>query len=153
MFIKNLPSYQLGKCVSKSGKLYKTFWFLTQNLIRAKFTFLLSYILINISLPLCFFLFARRSRLHVYKIWTGVVDSIKFNSRVETFSLKDMIIHEHYNSKTYQNDIALLEMKTKNEGTPCSPPDTVPVCIPWSQYMFGGGHQCKVSGWGLDEGN
>ncbi|KAL7982036.1 hypothetical protein Chor_001093 [Crotalus horridus] len=93
----------------------------------------------------------RRSRLHVYKIWTGLVDSIKFNTRVETFSLKDMIIHEHYNSKTYQNDIALLEMKTKNEGTPCSPPDTVPVCIPWSQYMFGDGHRCKVSGWGLDE--
>lgn len=64
-----------------------------------------------------------------------------------------MIIHEHYNAKTYQNDIALLEMKTKNEGTPCSPRHTVPVCIPWSQYMFGSGHHCKVSGWGLDEGN
>lgn len=63
-----------------------------------------------------------------------------------------MIIHENYNSKTYENDIALLEMKTKNAGTPCSPPYTMPVCVPWSQYMFRDGQQCKVSGWGLDEG-
>ncbi|KAM6441318.1 complement factor I-like [Liasis olivaceus] len=93
----------------------------------------------------------RRSRLHIYRIWTGMLNSIKFNTGIETFSLKQIIIHEHYNAKTYENDIALLEMKTKNEGTSCSPPRTVPVCIPWSQYMFKGGHQCKVSGWGLDE--
>ncbi|XP_070613986.1 complement factor I-like isoform X2 [Erythrolamprus reginae] len=92
----------------------------------------------------------RKSRLHVYKVWTGILDSLRFDSRIETYSLKDMIIHDKYNSKTYQNDIALLEMKTKNPGTPCSPPDTVPICVPWSQYMFKGGQQCKVSGWGLD---
>ncbi|XP_013909891.1 PREDICTED: complement factor I-like [Thamnophis sirtalis] len=62
-----------------------------------------------------------------------------------------MIIHENYNSETYENDIALLEMTSKNPGTPCSPPDTVPLCIPWSQYMFRGGQQCKVSGWGRGE--
>ncbi|XP_063166392.1 complement factor I-like [Candoia aspera] len=93
----------------------------------------------------------RRSRLHVYKIWTGMLHSITFNPGMETFSLNQVIIHEDYNAKTYENDIALLEMKTKNKGTPCSPPNTVPVCIPWSQYMFKGGQQCKVSGWGLDE--
>ncbi|ETE65087.1 Complement factor I [Ophiophagus hannah] len=93
----------------------------------------------------------RKSRLHIYRIWTGILDSLTFDSRVETYHLKDMIIHENYNSKTYENDIALLKMKTKNEGTPCSPPDTVPICLPWSQYMFRGGEQCKVSGWGFDE--
>ncbi|XP_034298165.1 complement factor I isoform X2 [Pantherophis guttatus] len=93
----------------------------------------------------------RRSRLHVYRIWTGILNSLKFNEGIDTYSLKDMIIHENYNSKTYENDIALLEMKTKNWGTPCSPPNTIPICIPWSQYMFRNGQQCKVSGWGLDE--
>ncbi|XP_026554006.1 complement factor I isoform X1 [Pseudonaja textilis] len=93
----------------------------------------------------------RKSRLHIYRIWTGMLDSLKFNTRIETYSLENMIIHENYNSKTYENDIALLEMRTKNRGTPCSPPDTVPACIPWSQYMFRSGQQCKVSGWGFDE--
>uniref|UniRef100_A0A0B8RY40 Complement factor I n=1 Tax=Philothamnus irregularis TaxID=1899461 RepID=A0A0B8RY40_9SAUR len=93
----------------------------------------------------------RRSRLHIYRIWTGILDSLTYNAGIDTYSLKDMIIHENYNSKTYENDIALLEMKTKNQGTPCSPPNTMPVCVPWSQYMFRDGQQCKVSGWGLDE--
>ncbi|XP_032079579.1 complement factor I-like isoform X2 [Thamnophis elegans] len=93
----------------------------------------------------------QRSHLQIYRIWTGMLDSIKYITRIETYSLKNMIIHENYNSETYENDIALLEMRTKNKGTPCSPPDTVPLCIPWSQYMFRGGQQCKVSGWGLGE--
>uniref|UniRef100_A0A8C6X353 Complement factor I n=1 Tax=Naja naja TaxID=35670 RepID=A0A8C6X353_NAJNA len=93
----------------------------------------------------------RKSRLHVYRIWTGILDSLTFNSRIETYHLKDIIIHEDYNSKTYENDIALLELKPKTVGTPCTPSDTLPACIPWSQYMFRDGEQCVVSGWGFDE--
>ncbi|KAH0615923.1 hypothetical protein JD844_026564 [Phrynosoma platyrhinos] len=92
----------------------------------------------------------RASRTHVYKIFTGMLNSITLNEGIETFDLKRVIIHEKYNSKTYQNDIALLEMKPKDLGR-CSPPNSVPVCIPWSQHMFKSGQQCKVSGWGFDE--
>ncbi|XP_061441385.1 complement factor I-like isoform X2 [Rhineura floridana] len=94
------------------------------------------------------------SRVHIYKIWTGMLDSIAMDTAIETFSLVKVIVHEKYNSQTYENDIALLEMKPKDKATSptCSPPDSVPVCIPWSQYMFRGSHQCKVSGWGLTEG-
>ncbi|XP_070613984.1 complement factor I-like [Erythrolamprus reginae] len=92
-----------------------------------------------------------KSRLHVYRILTGTTHMLIFNAWSETYSLRDMIIHENYNSETYENNIALLEMKTKNAGIPCSPPETVPICVPWSQYMFKVGQQCKVSGWGRDE--
>nr|XP_003221801.1 PREDICTED: complement factor I [Anolis carolinensis] len=92
----------------------------------------------------------RASRTHVYRIFTGMLNSIRTNDGIDTFNLKRVIIHENYDSKTYKNDIALLELKPKDLGR-CQPPNSVPVCIPWSRYMFRSGHQCKVSGWGFDE--
>lgn len=94
----------------------------------------------------------KQSYVHSYLIWTGMISTILKNDGMETFHLKRVIIHENYNSKTYENDIALLEMNRKNLGETCSPPNTVAACIPWSPYMFKAGHQCKVSGWGRAEG-
>nr|XP_056711964.1 complement factor I [Euleptes europaea] len=94
----------------------------------------------------------RQSYVHTYRIWTGMLDTVLKNEGIETFKLNRVIIHENYISKTYENDIALLEMKTIDQGKPCSPPNTVAACVPWSPYMFPAGHQCKVSGWGRAEG-
>lgn len=95
----------------------------------------------------------RPSRLRHYNVWTGMLSSVKLNQGTEVFKLKRIIIHENYNGKTYENDIALLELIPKDiRETVCRPHNSVPVCIPWSQYMFPSGHQCKVSGWGLKEG-
>ncbi|XP_060102917.1 complement factor I [Heteronotia binoei] len=94
----------------------------------------------------------RQSYVHTYMIWTGMLDTIVRNTGIETFLLKRVIIHENYNPKTYENDIALLEMNKKNSEQTCSPPNTVAACVPWSSYMFKAGHQCKVSGWGRAEG-
>ncbi|XP_015281812.1 PREDICTED: complement factor I isoform X2 [Gekko japonicus] len=94
----------------------------------------------------------RQSSVHTYLIWTGMLNTIIWHSRMETFTVKRLIIHEDYNSKTYENDIALLEMNSKSSGQTCFPPNTVAACIPWSPYMFRAGHQCKVSGWGRAEG-
>lgn len=92
----------------------------------------------------------RASRAHVYQVYTGLLDSIKIEVRTALrFDVKKVVIHENYNPKTYQNDIALLEMKTHSGK--CYVHPTKPVCIPWSRYMFRNGEQCKVSGWGYDE--
>ncbi|XP_072857916.2 complement factor I [Pogona vitticeps] len=92
----------------------------------------------------------RASRAHVYKVFTGMLNSINVTKgTIVAYNLKKVIVHENYNSKTYENDIALLEMKPNDMGK-CYPIDTVPVCVPWSKYMFKGGEQCKVSGWGYD---
>ncbi|XP_053111528.1 complement factor I [Hemicordylus capensis] len=94
----------------------------------------------------------RASRVHLYRIWSGMVNSVNMSAGIETFYLKKVIVHEKYNSKTYENDIALLEMKPKDiRHTSCDLHNFMPVCIPWSKYMFRSGHQCKVSGWGLEE--
>ncbi|XP_060134482.1 complement factor I isoform X4 [Zootoca vivipara] len=94
----------------------------------------------------------RESRAHTYLVWTGMLNTVKQEDIIEAFQVVKVIVHEKYNTKTYENDIALLEMKPrdKNQST-CYPRDSVPVCVPWSKYMFKGGHQCKVSGWGLNE--
>ncbi|KAJ6668819.1 hypothetical protein lerEdw1_012304, partial [Lerista edwardsae] len=94
----------------------------------------------------------RASRVHHYRIWTGMLSSINVTRVMETYVLNKIIVHENYNAKTYENDIALLELKPKDIRESCHPPESVPVCVPWSQYMFRSGHQCKVSGWGLEKG-
>ncbi|XP_063166127.1 complement factor I-like [Candoia aspera] len=80
-----------------------------------------------------------------YQIWTGMINSLKPSYDTETFRCNRVIIHENYNSQTYENDIALVEMKSKSRGSSCSVFNLVPVCIPWSQYMFRSGQQCKVT--------
>ncbi|XP_066488503.1 complement factor I [Tiliqua scincoides] len=92
-------------------------------------------------------------RIYHYKVWTGMLNSINMTTGMDVYKLKKIIVHEHYNGKTYENDIALLELIPKDRrDSSCYPHKSVPVCIPWSQYMFSSGHQCKVSGWGLKEG-
>ncbi|XP_053113088.1 complement factor I-like [Hemicordylus capensis] len=95
----------------------------------------------------------RASHVHLYRIWSGMINSLNMNTGIEIFFIKKGIVHENYNPETNENDIALLEMKQRDlRCTSCDLPNFVPVCISWSQYMFRPGHQCKVSGWGLDEG-
>ncbi|XP_075785832.1 complement factor I isoform X2 [Pelodiscus sinensis] len=94
----------------------------------------------------------RQSRVNQYLIWTAILDTIHFNNETNTFRVNQVIIHENYNASNYQNDIALLEIKSNDRGKPCSLAHSIPACIPWSEYLFQAGHQCKVSGWGLAEG-
>ncbi|XP_068258946.1 complement factor I [Nyctibius grandis] len=93
----------------------------------------------------------RASRVHLYRIWIGLLDTILYDKETDTFRLKQLIIHENYNASTYENDIALLELKGFGKGE-CSLKYSTPACIPWSEYMFKTGDRCKVSGWGLEKG-
>ncbi|XP_014453824.1 complement factor I isoform X2 [Alligator mississippiensis] len=92
----------------------------------------------------------RATRVHQYRIWSGLLDTIQYNREIDTFKLNKVIIHEKYNAGTYENDIALLEMKSMDKGKPCSLAYSTPACVPWSEYMFKPGHRCKISGWGLE---
>ncbi|XP_025934825.1 complement factor I isoform X1 [Apteryx rowi] len=93
----------------------------------------------------------RANRVHLYRVWIGLLDTIRFNRETDTHRLKQLIIHENYNAATYENDIALLELKGFGKGE-CSLKYTAPACVPWSEHMFKPGDKCKVSGWGLEKG-
>ncbi|NXF89116.1 CFAI factor, partial [Eubucco bourcierii] len=89
-------------------------------------------------------------RVHLYRVWVALLHITRHNEETDTWRLKQIIIHEKYNASTYENDIALLELRSSGTGK-CSLQHTVPACIPWSEYMFRTGERCKVSGWGLEK--
>uniref|UniRef100_A0A8C3P439 Complement factor I n=1 Tax=Cyanoderma ruficeps TaxID=181631 RepID=A0A8C3P439_9PASS len=94
----------------------------------------------------------RANRVHLYLVWVGMLNTIDYDKETNTFKLNQVIIHENYNASTYENDIALLELKGSGRGE-CSLEDTsIPACVPWSEYMFKTGDRCKISGWGLEKG-
>ncbi|OXB68166.1 hypothetical protein ASZ78_012264 [Callipepla squamata] len=93
----------------------------------------------------------RATRVNLYRVWIGLLDTIRYDRETDTYRLKQLIIHENYNAATYENDIALLELKGHGKGE-CSLKYSTPACIPWSEYMFKAGDKCKVSGWGLEKG-
>ncbi|XP_032541051.1 complement factor I isoform X3 [Chiroxiphia lanceolata] len=94
----------------------------------------------------------RANRVHLYRVWVGMLNTIQYDKETHTFRLKQLIIHENYNASTYENDIALLELSGSGNGE-CSPDhNSIPACIPWSEYMFKTGDRCKISGWGLEKG-
>lgn len=97
--------------------------------------------------------FSRANRVHLYLVWVGMLDTIRHDKETNTFKLNQVIIHENYNASTYENDIALLELRGSGHGE-CSLEDnnSIPACVPWSEYMFKTGDRCKVSGWGLEKG-
>ncbi|XP_050193820.1 complement factor I isoform X2 [Myiozetetes cayanensis] len=94
----------------------------------------------------------RANRVHLYRVWVGMLNSIVYNKETHTLGVKQVIIHENYNASTYENDIALLEL-SGSENRECSlDHNSIPACIPWSEYMFKTGDRCKISGWGLEKG-
>ncbi|GAB1288113.1 Complement factor I [Apodemus speciosus] len=57
----------------------------------------------------------RPSRFRNYQVWTALLDWLKPNSELEVQGVIRVIVHENYNGATYQNDIALIEMKKQRE--------------------------------------
>ncbi|XP_053778990.1 complement factor I isoform X3 [Desmodus rotundus] len=94
----------------------------------------------------------RASKVHRYRIWISLLDWININAGVVVQMVNKIIIHENYNGATYQNDIALIEMKKRPKQTNCVLP-SIPACVPWSPYLFKPNDKCIVSGWGREKDN
>ncbi|XP_046873444.1 complement factor I isoform X2 [Hypomesus transpacificus] len=70
--------------------------------------------------------------------------------------VKEIHIHYKFDSGTYENDIALIELKKLPFEERCldENPAVSAVCVPWTQQLFQPNHTCSISGWGRDkEGN
>ncbi|XP_052035216.1 complement factor I isoform X2 [Apodemus sylvaticus] len=95
----------------------------------------------------------RPSRSHNYQVWTAFLDWLKPNSELEVQAVSRVIVHENYNGATYQNDIALIEMKKRRSKKECELSNSVPACVPWSPYLFQPNDRCIISGWGREKDN
>lgn len=94
----------------------------------------------------------RVSKIHRYQIWASLLDWINPNAGISVHLANKIIIHENYNGGTYQNDIALIELKKRPTQTDCVPPTTIPACVPWSPYLFTPNDKCIISGLGRERG-
>ncbi|MCJ8740325.1 hypothetical protein PDJAM_G00057620 [Pangasius djambal] len=81
--------------------------------------------------------------------YSGMNDQEKEERGVQMREVKTIITHADYNQMTFDNDIAVLELKE-----PLVFSSTVnPVCLPSSSHVFPPGMPCWVTGWGaLREG-
>lgn len=100
------------------------------------------------TFPICY----RISRMHRYQLWTSFTDWIRPGFQTVVHSVNRIIIHENYNGTTYQNDIALIEMKKRPSEKQCVLSNSVPACVPWSPYLFQPNDKCIISGWGREKG-
>lgn len=55
-----------------------------------------------------------------------------------------------YNASTYENDIALVQLKKLPFKDKCleENPAISAICVPWSTHLFQPNHTCSISGWG-----
>ncbi|XP_059819327.1 complement factor I [Hypanus sabinus] len=98
--------------------------------------------------------------LRSHQITNYVVRIGKYNKRnisksEEILPIEKIIVHYKYNSKTYENDIALLKIEHVYKNEECIPlsEDVLPVCVPWTEYLFRPNKTCIISGWGQAKGN
>ena len=62
----------------------------------------------------------------------------------ESFAVAQVILHEHYNSMTVENDICLLKLA----GEVTVGPNVATIGLPADQQDYPEGADCVVSGWG-----
>ncbi|XP_039094703.1 complement factor I isoform X1 [Hyaena hyaena] len=91
------------------------------------------------------------SKVHRYQIWTSFLHWLRPEDDIIVQLAKQIIIHENYNGKTYENDIALIELKRRPNQKECVLPNSVPACVPWSPYLFQPNDRCTISGWGREK--
>lgn len=76
--------------------------------------------------------------------YSGMNNQQRDETDVQMREVKTIITHEDYNQMTFDNDIAVLELKE-----PLVFSSTVhPVCLPSSSHVFPPGMPCWVTGWG-----
>ncbi|XP_027251499.1 complement factor I isoform X1 [Cricetulus griseus] len=95
----------------------------------------------------------RPSRYRHYQVWTALLDWLNPNSQLRVQTVNRVIVHEKYDGTTYQNDIALIEMKKSSGKKECELSNSVPACVPWSPYLFQPNDKCIISGWGREKDN
>lgn len=60
--------------------------------------------------------------------------------------IQRIVLHEYYNSNTFDYDIALLQLK--KPWPPSLSPLVQPVCVAPSSHTVTVSHHCMVTGWG-----
>ncbi|KAJ8403664.1 hypothetical protein AAFF_G00349900 [Aldrovandia affinis] len=96
-----------------------------------------------------------RPRPEAYRIKFSLWSKLGRQDSTDFALVDKVIIHHQFNSSSYENDIALLQLKKLPFSSKCyhDNPAIAAACVPWSEYQFKPGHQCTISGWGRQGGD
>lgn len=85
-----------------------------------------------------------------FKVKFSLWKKNRAHSTTDIVPVQDIYIHPRYSGKTYENDIALVELKKLPFEEKCfhDNPAVRPVCVPWTDQLFQPNHTCSISGWG-----
>ncbi|XP_037320681.2 plasminogen activator, urokinase a [Pungitius pungitius] len=86
--------------------------------------------------------------LSVYLGKTAINDTDAEKEQI--FTVEKLIIHQKYNPVNYNNDIALLKIKSRNGGCAVRSSSARTVCLPPSHTQLPGGFHCSIAGFGRE---
>jgi len=86
------------------------------------------------------------TRLSDPRYWSAHLGMLTQGSAKHVAEIQRIVVHEYYNSYTFDYDIALLQLK--KPWPPSLSPLVQPVCLPPSSHTVTGSHRCIVTGWG-----
>uniref|UniRef100_W5UI87 Complement factor I n=1 Tax=Ictalurus punctatus TaxID=7998 RepID=W5UI87_ICTPU len=94
-----------------------------------------------------------RQKPQVFRIKFSLWKKLSLLSTTDSVPVKNIIIHRDYNPRTYQNDIALIQLEELANQKECLYPNPAvrSVCVPWSPLQFPPNHTCTISGWGRNK--
>lgn len=93
---------------------------------------------------LCHLVSLRLSQPDKWEAQLGLHTQRNIGSTVQKRTLKQIIAHPNYNSFTFDNDIALMEL-----SSPVTYSDYIrPICLPAPQHDFPVGSTVWITGWG-----
>lgn len=87
-------------------------------------------------------------RLSVYLGKSAINDTDA--DREQKFIVEKLIIHQKYNESSFDNDIALLRIKSRNGGCAVRSASARAVCLPPSHTQLPAGFQCSIAGFGRE---
>ncbi|XP_076599319.1 plasminogen activator, urokinase a isoform X2 [Chaetodon auriga] len=69
----------------------------------------------------------------------------------QSFTVEKLIIHQKYNESNFNNDIALLKIRSRNGGCAVKSPSARVVCVPPLRTQLPAGFQCSIAGFGKEK--
>lgn len=85
-------------------------------------------------------------RLADPRMWMAHLGMLNQGSAKHVAEIRRIVVHEYYNARNFDYDIALLQLK---KAWPSSLEQYIqPICLPAPSQTFTEGYRCWVTGWG-----
>ncbi|CAJ1067547.1 plasminogen activator%2C urokinase a [Xyrichtys novacula] len=89
----------------------------------------------------------RRLSVYLGKSAINETDS----NKEQRFTVEKLILHQNFNESTFDNDIALLKIKSRNGGCAVRTSSARTVCLPPLHTQLPAGIQCSIAGFGREK--